>query len=149
MTLTPADLHGRKQLLETFTDSSGQFCYRFTLPNAPRTKKNHGKVVQRGARKFHVPSDAFMEWQDGCVAHVMKNKALKLELAKPVRCTALFYRDRLTGDASGFYEGLGDVLQKTGVIVDDVLIDDWDGSRRLKDKDNPRTIVTLTVLNDD
>lgn len=136
----------RPEVLEQFDDTLGRHCYRFVLPGAPRTKKNHGKVVKRGKRKFHVPSDQFTEWQAGCLEHVLNNKVLVLGLELPVRCTALFYRDALRGDMSGFHEGLGDVLQHCGIIVDDVLIEDWDGSRRLKDAANPRTVVTLTVL---
>ena len=136
-----------RSVLEQFDDREGRHCYRFALPGAPRTKKNHGKVVQRGRRKFHVPSDAFTAWQAGCLAHVLKNPVLKLGLESPVNCTAIFLRDRENGDAVGYYQGLADVLQHCGIVVDDKLVTQWDGSRLMR---NPAgeccTAVTLTVL---
>lgn len=66
--------------------------------------------------------------------------------AARVRCVAKFYRQAQTGDASGFYQGLGDLLEKRGVIANDSQIADWNGSELLKDSACPRVELTLEVL---
>ena len=61
-------------------------------------------------------------------------------------CMATFYRDAERGDATGYYQGLADVLQEIGVVTDDKHLTQWDGSRLLVDKANPRVVVTLTPV---
>lgn len=63
-----------------------------------------------------------------------------------LRCIAKFYRQSLTGDASGYYQGLGDLLEKRGVIANDSQIADWNGSELLKDSACPRVELTLEIL---
>ncbi len=70
-------------------------------------------------------------------------------VAVPVNCRALFYRDKKSekqGDASGFYQGLADLLEKRNVIRNDSLILTWDGSRVYTDIENPRTEVVLEAV---
>lgn len=67
-------------------------------------------------------------------------------LAVPVNCAAVFYRDANRGDLFGYLQGLGDFLQKWGIIEDDVLIRTSDGSRLDKDASRPRVEVVLTPL---
>jgi len=105
----------------------------FTLPVTPRTKKNHGSVIKRGKRKFHIPSNpyrvmeaAIVAWANdvpgnlliGCVVRC----ACELELAQPLNCAAIFYRDANRGDAVGYYQGLADALEAAGVLSDDKWI---------------------------
>lgn len=127
---------------------------RLTVPGAPRTLKNHGEIIQVGARcpackrgrPVMLPAKPWRAW----LARVMpwlKPAAAGLAvcpLARPLNCAARFYRDRDQGDAVGFYQGLADLLQHTGVVKDDVWIKTWDGSRLLVDHARPRTEVTLT-----
>lgn len=132
----------------------------FVLPVTPRTKKNHGKVVQRGPRKFHVPSEAYttMEGQIVAWAHDIPGNVLvgcvvwcacELNLTQPLNCCAIFYRDADRGDAVGYYQGLADALEAAGVVADDKWIKQWDGSRLAKDANRPRIEVTLTAVSDD
>lgn len=65
-------------------------------------------------------------------------------LERPMNCAATFYRDRTTGDAVGYYQGLADLLEKRGIIRNDSQIVSWDGSRLAKDAENPRTEIVLT-----
>lgn len=122
----------------------------FVLPVVPRTKKNHGKVVQRGARKFHVPSDAYSEMERQIISwrfnQLGKVARLSYTLAQPLNCSAIFYRDADRGDAVGYYQGLADALEAAGVVADDKWIKQWDGSRLAKDKSRPRIEVTLTAI---
>ena len=68
------------------------------------------------------------------------------QFASPVNCRALIYRDALRGDAVGFYQAVGDLLQLAGVVVNDKYLVSWDGSRLLKDSARPRVELELTTL---
>ena len=135
----------------------------FVLPVTPRTKKNHGSVIKRGGRKFHIPSEAYStmeslvsEWAKTSLATDANklpvldgSKAIRaalLCLAQPLNCAAIFYRDANRGDAVGYYQGLADALESAGVLSNDKWIVQWDGSRLAKDAKRPRIEVTLTAL---
>lgn len=130
---------------------------RMKLAGAPRTKKNHGKVVARtrnGRRqRFHVPSDAYIAWVNA-VSHAVGPDLMQLTARKrlpipktvQVNCAARFFRDANAGDAVGYYQGLADLLQHLGVLADDVSIVSWDGSRLDKDAANPRVELELTAV---
>lgn len=136
----------RPEVLEQFDDAHGRHCYRFVLPGAPRTKKNSSRVLRMGTRNKIVPSAQWLAWRDACHTFVVRHQQLWLRITRPVNCAALFYRDANRGDSHGYYNGLADVLQEAQIVVDDVMITQWDGSRLLRDTSNPRTVVTLTVL---
>lgn len=119
------------------------------LRGAPRTKKNHGKIVHRRVkgvqRKFHVPSDAYQVW---CAAVVLQLAQVKPLPDRAYNCRAIFYRDAHRGDAVGYYQGLADALEAAGVVSDDKLLVAWDGSRLRVDPTNPRVEVAITPLDD-
>lgn len=121
---------------------------RFTIPGAPRTKKNHGWRTKQGAQ---MPSHAYTEWSRGAQLHLCQRKNLHptgdvdlaLPLAEQLNCRAIFYRDALRGDAVGYYQALADTLEGAKIVYDDKQIVSWDGSRLLKDAKNPRIEVVL------
>jgi Holliday junction resolvase RusA-like endonuclease len=116
----------------------------FFIPGAPRTKKNHGWRTKQGAQ---MPSHAFIEWNRSAQVHLAPvARAIKQPIAVTVNCRALFYRDALRGDAVGYYQALADALEEAGIVENDRLIVSWDGSRLLKDADNPRIEVTLEAV---
>lgn len=144
---------------------------RITIPGAPRTKKNHGRLLKFGGRLKMVPSASWCSWRNAAVPPIKwalkrihagepmvyagftylgadktaaADPRIRAPLAHPVNCRALFYRDRAVGDAVGFYQGVADLLQEAGVLVDDVWIVSWDGSRLLKDSTCPRVDVVLS-----
>lgn len=120
------------------------FGVRFTVPGAPRTKKNSGKIWNRGNRRIIRPSEAWLEWRDMVKRYTATKPEFRLRIDKPVNCCAHFYRDREAGDSHGYYNGIADVLQEIEVVVDDKWLVSWDGSRLLKDNMRPRTEVVLT-----
>jgi Holliday junction resolvase RusA-like endonuclease len=116
----------------------------FVVPGAPRTKKNHGWRTKQGAQ---MPSHAFAEWNRSAQFDLAPiARSLNKPLAVPVNCRALFYRDALRGDAVGYYQALADAMEEAGIVENDRLIVSWDGSRLLKDADNPRIEVTLEAV---
>ena len=134
---------------------------RLVIPSAPRTKKTSNRVVrvgtrgrcpvckqQIGGRPLVLPSEAWEAWRDANLPW-LRQAAAKIgacPLRVPVNCAAIFFRDAARGDAVGYYQGLADLLQEAGVVIDDRWIETWDGSRIQVDHDRPRTEVTLTWL---
>jgi len=139
--------------------------------HAPRTKKSHNRVVhvkaKGGGRGFTkvLPSAAHEEWFKVALQESLLVKAalvaagVELPITHKVNCRAIFYREANTGDAVGYYQALGDLLQEqvinddrkvtrkgAGIIVNDAQIVSWDGSRLLKDAANPRIEVELSVV---
>jgi hypothetical protein len=123
---------------------------------APRTKKTSNRLAKLGKTKRTIvlPSKAWSDWVK--VAHIVGNHgegcdefAWTPKDTLPMldyNCTALIYRDADRGDAVGYYQGLADLLEKRGVIVNDSCITQWDGSRLLIDRKNPRIELTLTEV---
>ena len=130
----------------------------FTLPVTPRTKKNsrvHAKV--RG-RTVPLPSKVYRKMEDQIRIWALTSSVLDparvsgpwgystLELAQPMNCAAIFYREKNIGDANGYYQGLADALEAAGIVANDKWIVQWDGSRLRKDAKRSRIEVTLTAL---
>lgn len=134
----------------------------FVIHGAPRSKKNSPRVVnigpmcrtcgKRGGFPKVLPSLAYEEWEAAALRECMMIKpkliaaGIELPILHPVGVEALIYRDRNVGDLSNFLEAIGDMLQAAGIIQDDKQIEDWDGSRRLKDAANPRVEIFISIL---
>ncbi|HYC33127.1 MAG TPA: hypothetical protein VEB59_12635 [Gemmatimonadales bacterium] len=115
------------------------------IEGAPRTKKNHGEVLQMGTRKVHLPSRPFRFWESS--ARIRRPPGLVTPLTgRAYNVAALFYRDWLAGDAVGYYQGLADFLQARGIVRDDKVFVSWDGSRLLLDRERPRVELVLTPM---
>lgn len=138
---------------------------RITFEGAPRTKKNHGRVVHARGRPLHLPSEAYSAWCDAASPRITAamrrifagdigalvagvdvkcNTRLRGFIDYPVNCAALFYRDANRGDAVGYYQGLADLLEAAGVVKNDKWIVSWDGSRLFKDAARPRVELMLS-----
>jgi hypothetical protein len=119
---------------------------RLVIYGAPRTKKTSNRLVRAGDRHRVLPSKAWTGWAARARIEVCPGEDCQPPPLDGVllNCTALFYRDANRGDAVGYYQGLADLLEKRGVIVNDRCLVSWDGSRLLIDRENPRVEVTLT-----
>lgn len=126
----------------------------FTIVGAPRTKKTSNRIVRCGKFPKVLPSLAFVEWNKVAQLHLLNWKTQMRQyehlqpfpVTTPVNCRALFYRDALRGDACNYYEAIADALQEAGIVHNDSLITQWDGSRMLLDRKNPRIEVELTAI---
>lgn len=123
---------------------------RLTIPGKPRTKKNSSRITGRGTHPRLLPSKAWQEWADAVVPQIKawRERQGLQPIAVDVNCAALFYRDALRGDAVGYYQGLADVLEHAGIVINDKWIVSWDGSRLKKDASRPRVELVLTRSED-
>ena len=111
----------------------------------PRTKKNHGQIIHVKGRPVMMPSPEYRAWESGCKRAAVYDRTAPA-IAHEVNCCALIYREVRTGDAVGYYQAIADTLEHLGIVQNDRLIVSWDGTRMLKDPDNPRVEVTLTAI---
>lgn len=141
----------------------------------PRTKKTSNRIVpikffdkrlnRMNTLNKILPSEAYQEWFKAAMTGVpmlrmwAKKEGIELPLKGPVQVTAIFYREALRGDLTGYMQAIADWLQSpivklrngipkltrdgAGIICDDVQIASWDGSRLEKDKLNPRVDITV------
>jgi len=116
--------------------------------SAPRTKKNSQSIVTTGGRPRLIQSKAYRQWEKEAKlvyikpTHTRKQKTIDYQ----VHCKALVYREKNVGDLINYLQAIADFLEKREVLENDILIKSWDGSRSLKDRDNPRVEVTLTLF---
>jgi Holliday junction resolvase RusA-like endonuclease len=140
---------------------------RLTITGPPRTKKTSQRIFvnRRTGKPFITSSGIATDWASGAIVqlrrqaadlprsdYVTKVKGRKVTKnavwVKPVRVTALFYRDGERGDLCGYMQAVGDALEAAGIVSNDKIIGSWDGSLRLIDRKNPRVELELMALPD-
>ena len=124
--------------------------WKFTIAGAPRTKKTSNRLIpaKAGRRAVILPSAAFAAWNRIAQMELarVRSKLSGLPITVNVTVRAWFYREADTGDVAGFYQAIGDALEEGRIIGNDNLIRDWDGSRPMVDRDNPRVEVCITEI---
>ena len=122
--------------------------FHLVVPLAPRTKKNHSRIVRVKGRPIIIPSAQHEAWFKAALLAVrLQWRALGEEaFARPCAVSATFYRDRATGDLLNYCQALADLLQAAGVVEDDKFIASWDGSRAQVDRERPRIELHISPM---
>jgi len=140
----------------------------FKISGRPITKKNSPRIVnigpmcrvcgKRGGFPKVLPSEAYRTWEEDAIRQCMLIKpklraaGVELPIVHPVGIEALFYLAPTKAgamrldcpDLSNLMEAVADMLQEAGILQDDRLIADWDGSRRLLGE--PRVEIFIEIL---
>lgn len=122
--------------------------FKFTINQPPVTKKNSQRLIvnKRTGRPMILPSKTYMDYEKACYPDL----PIPYEpIDYPVNVKATYYMPTARRvDLCNLHEALCDVLVKHGVVQDDCssIIVSMDGSRVYKDKDNPRTEVTISAV---
>jgi Holliday junction resolvase RusA-like endonuclease len=101
-----------------------------------------------------LPSEAYEQWEKFALQQSFEIKAklraagVDLPIVAMLSVECHIYRQTAVGDTAGYIQAIGDFLQKAGIIQNDQQLEDWDGTRRLKDAANPRVEIFLTVVQD-
>lgn len=120
---------------------------RFTIPIAPVTKKNHGRIVMCGRYPKLLPSEAYERYTKAAMPFLRATFKDIGTIDSPINLKCIFYLDkRRKGDLAGYLQAIQDVLVEAGILADDNrnIVASVDGSAVLHDKVNPRTEVTIT-----
>lgn len=118
-----------------------------TLKGAPRTKKNHQRILNGfGGRPFVAPSKEFQIYQEKCLWQI---KTPQRSISEAVNVKAVYYMpNRRRVDLVNLLEATCDILVKAGVLADDcaAIVAGHDGSRVLLDRQNPRVEIEITRM---
>ena len=120
---------------------------KFTIPVAPRTKKNSQRIFVRNGRPFIRPSKAYEKFEVDCLRTITGKYRLGIDY--PVNIKAIYHVDRRNKvDITNLESALMDTLVKAGVLKDDSALNpeivvSTDGSRVIYDKENPRIEVEI------
>ena len=117
----------------------------FTIPGRPATKKTGQRIVKCGKFSRILPSKAYCEYEEYCLIWL---KRIKTHFLGRVAIKAIWKMPNKQSwpDWTGLAQATGDILEKAGIIENDRLIDHWDGSRVIIDKDNPGVEITITEI---
>jgi hypothetical protein len=120
----------------------------FTIPGRPSTKKTSQRIVRMGKTMRILPSITYEKYEKHCKEHC--ENAWKNQNKEPVDCgVGVYYKVYLDswiiGDSTGYFQAIGDILEKYGIIANDMWIY-WlnDGSHTITvDKANPRCEIKI------
>lgn len=131
----------------------------YTIPLDPRTKKNHQRIAGSGQR-----CPACRRYLRQYVLQSKQHDAYKAKAGRflhpkpdepiscPVQVKYLFYmQTRRIVDKSGLMQAADDLLVESGILEDDnsrILVS-HDGTRVLYDKENPRTEIYITEMEEE
>ena len=119
----------------------------FTISLSPVTKKNSQQIIVSHGHYMIIQSARYRQYEKDAMYFLPKIDCI----TEKVNIKAIFYMPtRRKVDLTNLLEALDDVLVKGRVIEDDncSILYSHDGSRVFYDKDNPRTEVEITAINE-
>lgn len=119
---------------------------KFVIKEPPVTKKNSSRIITAGGRPRIIPSKKYIEYERACKQYL---KPIGIDYPVNIKCT-FYMKTRRKVDITNLLSGIDDVLVTHGVITDDNrdIVGAHDGSRVLYSKENPRTEIEITKLQD-
>ena len=118
----------------------------FSIPIAPRTKKNSQRIVIVRGRPLIMPSKLYKDYEKECKKHLPQIETIN----EPINIKCTYYMPtRRKCDLTNLLEATDDMLVHYKIIEDDnySIIVGHDGSRVYYDKENPRTEIEITFIN--
>ena len=113
------------------------------IPGRPATKKNSSRIVRAGKFNKLLPSETYERYEKEALWHLKKYRD---RYANPVQVKCLYWLPdrRWWPDLVGLLQATSDILQAAGILEDDRLILNYDGSRIVGlDKANPRVEIEI------
>jgi Holliday junction resolvase RusA-like endonuclease len=127
----------------------GALLLQFTIPGRPITKKTHQRVVKRGRFVRILPSEQYERYEKACKPHceaVWRNLGKEpIDFGVSV-CMKVVVDNWTIGDVTGYQQSIGDIIEKHGIIADDMWIhwtDEDTHAILFPDKENPRVEITI------
>ena len=113
----------------------------YTIHGSIRSKKNSKRIVSCGRFKRIIPSKAYLQWEKAAQGELYAIRE-RVYHDNPVHVMATFFYKGPRPDIHGCMESLADCIEGI-LIANDGLIESWDGTRIIHDKDNPRTEFSI------
>ena len=118
-----------------------------TLTGRVKQKKNSMRIRRHGYFKSSIaPSDVYELWATDAALEISSAWRRRPPIRKPVNAKMVFYlkNHQHEADLSNMYQGIEDLLQECGVLVNDKLIYSHDGSRKVFGQALERVEIELT-----
>ena len=121
---------------------------KFKIPGRPSTKKTSQRVVRRGKYTKILPSALYERYENNCKGYCesfWKNLNLEpMDFGISLKLK-VFLDSWIVGDECGYQQAHGDIIQKHGIIADDMWIHWVDNDSHMIniDKENPRIEVEI------
>lgn len=115
---------------------------KFTIPIAPRTKKNSQRIVIVKGRPKIIPSELYKQYEKDCKFFIPKIETIDY----PINLKCIYYMPtRRRVDLVNLLEATCDMLVYYGILKDDKsdIVYSHDGSYVSYDKNNPRTEIEI------
>ena len=112
----------------------------------PVTKKNSQRIIIVRGRPMIIPSKLYKDYEKNCSAYL---KPLETPIDYPINLKCLFFMStKRKIDLCNLQEAICDILVHYGILADDNrnIVAAQDGSRVYYDKENPRTEIEITPL---
>lgn len=128
--------------------------YTYIILGNPKSKKNNMRPAKRkGGGLMLIQSQSYIDFAEIArpQLQVQHKKQCGSPIDYPVNVKIVYYRgDRRRTDLVNLQNATLDIMTDSGVIADDnyKIVAGLDGSRVYYDKDNPRTEITITPIND-
>ena len=127
---------------------------KFAIPGQVIAKKNSQRVVKLGRVRAIRPSKAYDAWEEVALQELQYKRIPEWRGTYPVELRVFFFRKtKAKFDLSNMLEGVQDVLQKSGIIVDDsmnhvvpVIERRPSGYGWAIDKENPRVEIHISTI---
>ncbi len=116
------------------------------LPLLCRSKKNSQQILinSKTGKPFVSQSKLYKEFEQDCGYFLKKCKS---NISYPVNVKCTFYvPDKRKRDLTNLENAIADILVKYQVLEDDNynIIQSWDGSRIIYEKDREETVIEIT-----
>jgi len=119
---------------------------KIIIPGRPATKKNSSRLGIVGKRRIILPSEAFERYEKEALWHLKRHKE-QFAISVHVKCLYWLPNRQWWPDLIGLLQATSDILEKSGIIENDKLIDSYDGSRIVGiDKQNPRVEIEIKAV---
>ncbi len=115
---------------------------KFTIPIAPRTKKNSQRIVVVRNRPMIIPSELYKQYEKDCKPFIPKIETIDY----PINLKCVYYMPtKRRVDLVNLLEATCDMLVHYGILQDDKsdIVYSHDGSYVSYDKNNPRTEIEV------
>ena len=122
---------------------------KYTIKLPPVTKKNSQQILtnRTTGRQFIMPSAKYKQYEREAVWFLRPRPQHSIVYPVNVKCEFYMPTRRRT-DLNNLLEAVTDLLVHAGILADDHygIVASHDGSRCFVDKDNPRTVITITRI---
>lgn len=126
--------------------------YRYVIPCAPVTKKNHQRIVtnKRTGRPMVIQSPQYEDFEVYCAYFLQPRPQKPIEAPVTVKCV-YYMPTRRRVDTANLNAAIHDILVKYRILLDDNrdIIASTDGTRTYYDKENPRVVIDIAPFEEE